>query len=200
MYILKGMSLLNSDEAVVLYKNIIKTYETNKYSIKDKILTHYIVFLLFKDKLKFLDEAEFDTLSDNFFDYELNQRINISKQELLEIREILKEIGKYDILNFLETFIDLRKKNDKNKYFDENVPELYEDIKGYIYKKYFNVNYGSQELIIRDIDIDINEYILPLLWKELSLKLFDFDIKFDNQEIQKHIIEFINNGGFTEYK
>lgn len=193
------MSLLNSDEAVVLYKNIIKTYETNKYSIKDKILIHYIVFLLFKDKLKFLDEVEFDTLSDNFFDYELNQRINISKQELLEIREILKEIGKYDIFDFLETFIDLRKKNDKNKYFDENVPELYEDIKEYIYKKYFNVNYGSQELIIRDIDIDINEYILPLLWKELSLKLFDFDIKFDNQEIQKHIIEFINNGGFTEY-
>lgn len=187
------------------FNNIIESFKNCQKSIIDKvdlIILQYLSKTIFKieylwNMWKYQADIYIDeNLSDKIDNYELDQRINISKKELLEIRKILIETRKYEIFDFLETFIDLRKKNDKNLYFEDIVPELYDDLKEYIYDKYFKVEYWAEALIIRDIDVDINNYILPLLWKELSLKLFNDDLIFENKNIKNHIFEFINNCWF----
>jgi hypothetical protein len=91
---------------VFLYKDLLKNYKNNKYSRLECILIHKIIFRIAKSKLKFLDNIEYDKISNNFFDYEYDMRLKINKEEFLEIRKTLIEIGKYKTIDFLETFID----------------------------------------------------------------------------------------------
>lgn len=189
-------------ELIYNYKNIVNLFiDEDLKSINniELILLQYLsrdIFIVDFDRNIWKYEADIfidEKISDKIDNFEYEIRSKIMKEELLEIREILIKIKKYEIYDFLSTFIDCRKKNEKWLYFEDIITEFYEDLRLYIYNKYFKVEYGSKALIIRDIDIDINDYVYPLLWKKLSLKLFTKDLVFEDIEIQNHIIEYINN-------
>jgi hypothetical protein len=57
--------------------------------------------------------------------------------------------------------------------------------------------YDNESLIIRDISVDLNDYLLPILWKELTKKLFD-EIELKSERVRKEVYEFIERGGYKD--
>lgn len=72
-------------------------------------------------------------------------------------------------------------------------------MKNFLECNYYDKEYWSEELIIRDMDYDINQYLLPVLWKQLCLKMFSKDLIYWNKKIFSHVLNFIDKWWFWEY-
>lgn len=201
------LDLNNKIELINNYKknlDYIKKWEYNLIKTLEIILLQYLsdkIFIVDYDYNIWKYEADvyiWDNLSDLFDSYEYDLRQKLTKKELLEIIKFLKENNLFETYDFLETFIDVKEKKESWLYFEEIVEELYDDLKNYIKWKYYDKEYWSEWLIIRDLDYDINQYLLPILWKDLCKKMFKNELIHKNNNIYNHVLEFINKWWFNK--
>lgn len=142
------------------------------------------------------------TLWDNFFnliweknykkysDFTFNLIKKLNVEDILKIRIKLIELNKYDFLKFREVFFYTRDKLDNEMYFEYPLIDFYLDFKEYIHENFSIKFYVSDDLYYRDIRSEILDYVFPILWMELSLKVFN-EIWFDNTNRKNFVTNYI---------
>jgi hypothetical protein len=164
----------------------IEIYDKIEFLLMDYLWTYIYNITLWDNFFHLIWEKNYKKYSD--FTFNLIKKLNV--EDILKIRLKLIELNKYDFLKFREVFFYTRDKLDNEMYFEYPLIDFYLDFKEYIHDNFSIKFYVSDDLYYRDIRSEILDYVFPILWMELSLKVFN-EIWFDNTNRKNFVTNYI---------